>query len=132
MQSFIFFMGIIVVVFFFSYLTAPPPPPSPLLYQKRQMKLCAANWTDLTICNKLSKKTNYNMQQINKSTNKLQTREIKQCVTYLTNLTITNRTNQTFLATCYKLGKSSTVNRFLEAYATYCMYFFFCLVSVVS
>ena len=31
------------------------------VYHIRQMKLCAANWTDLTICNKLSNKTNHVM-----------------------------------------------------------------------
>ena len=51
------------------------------VYQIRQMKLCAANWTDLSICNKLSNTTHNNQPKSYK-------REMKQYVTNSTNLTI--------------------------------------------
>ena len=57
------------------------------MYHIKLMKLCAANWTDLTICNKLSNKTNHVMCNKKQLANSYKL-EIKQCVTnfsYLTN-----------------------------------------------
>ena len=59
----------------------------------RQMKLCAANWTDLTICNKLSNKTNHVMCNNNNNQPISYKLEIKQCVTNFTNLTINKLDN---------------------------------------